>query len=488
MRPKPKIVIDLKFGKDIFLSRPRLINLAFRSIDRPAFIRPFKALLPAILIVAAFFFGSVAAPTENLQAQTVSPAERSALEAELQQLEAEIAQYEQTIGEYQKQGTTLKNEISQLNAKINKVNLQIRSINLTLATVSQEITTTSGKIVQTEDDIENSKKMIAEAIKGIYESEDQNLLEIFLENPKLSDFFGNINNLMAVQDNLRISLKNLSQLREEYLNEKEQLSLQKSDAENLRLYQQSQKASIEEMKGEKNTLLKETQGKEENYQKILAEKRKSAAEIRSRLYEMIGGGEMTFAEAYDLAKFAERATGIRAAMLLAVLDRESALGKNVGRCDYQTAMHPTRDIPSFLQIINELNLTANLQAGLIKVSCPIYSDGAYGGAMGPAQFIPSTWNLFKDRIGQLTGHRPASPWNNLDAFVGTSLYLKDAYDSAACLNYSQQIPSQSQSLRERCAAAKYYAGSRWYTYRFTYGEAVLSRAASFQKDIDIISD
>ena len=35
------------------------------------------------------------------------------------------------------------------------------------------------------------------------------------------------------------------------------------------------------------------------------------------------------------------------------------------------------------------------------VSCPIASDGAYGGAMGPAQFMPTTWELYKKELEKL---------------------------------------------------------------------------------------
>jgi hypothetical protein len=42
-------------------------------------------------------------------------------------------------------------------------------------------------------------------------------------------------------------------------------------------------------------------------------------------------------------------------------------------------------------------------------------------------------------------------------------------------------------LRERCAAAKYYAGSRWYTYRFAYGEPVIDRAERFEADIAVLN-
>ena len=127
----------------------------------------------------------------------------------------------------------------------------------------------------------------------------------------------------------------------------------------------------------------------------------------------------------------------------------------------------------------------DLASGKIKVSCPIVSDGAYGGAMGPSQFIPSTWKLYAERIKSVTGGT-ANPWSNKDAFVATALYIKDSINSKSCQDYSKQIPSQAQTLLERCAAAKYYAGSNWYKYRFAYGESVLNRAEKFESDIDII--
>ncbi|MBI1960952.1 MAG: hypothetical protein HYS43_01630, partial [Candidatus Liptonbacteria bacterium] len=111
-------------------------------------------------------------------------------------------------------------------------------------------------------------------------------------------------------------------------------------------------------------------------------------------------------------------------------------------------------------------------------------------AMGPAQYMPVTWQLFKDRVASITGSRPPSPFSNGDSFVGTALYLQDAYNSSSCRQYAETYSTVAprQLLRERCTAARYYAGGNWWNYRLTYGDAVAQRAEQFQQDIDVLNE
>jgi len=101
----------------------------------------------------------------------------------------------------------------------------------------------------------------------------------------------------------------------------------------------------------------------------------------------------------------------------------------------------------------------------------------WGGAMGPAQFIPTTWILFEEAVAKLTGHNPPSPWNLEDAFTASGLMLAES-------------GADKQTYAAESKAAKIYiAGGRWnrsLTARI-YSNNVMAEAARIQKDINILN-
>lgn len=478
--PKPKVLGDINSGRlrgrrDNFSFLPERLNLDYQKVVRLPLTGAIKILVYALAAVS-MIFGSVYAPTIFTRASSSSTAdtERQALEAQLQDLENQINQYENQVVGYQQQGKTLSGEIKILNDNIARLNLQIQATSLTLSELNGNISDTQSQISATEGSIEDRKAALSQLLQNLYESEKTPLIEVFLKSPKLSDFFNDLNNITLLQNSLRAAIEQITDLRNELQDKQQQLLLAKADTESVKAYQASQKEEINNTKSEKNQLLTVTKGQESKYQTLLNQTKETAAQIRSRIFQLLGGGELSFEDAYRYAKLAGDAAGIRPALILAVLDRESALGQNVGKCSYKTAMSPANQA-LFLQITSELNINPDV----VTVSCP-NKDGVYGGAMGPAQFVPSTWNLYKNAVSAVTGNKPASPWNNADAFVATALYLKDAMTGCSAI-YSSQVS------QERCTAAKYYAGSRWRNYLWTYGEAVVSRAESFQGDIDTIT-
>jgi hypothetical protein len=189
------------------------------------------------------------------------------------------------------------------------------------------------------------------------------------------------------------------------------------------------------------------------------------------------------------ANEASRATGIRPAFLLGIFAQESSFdagdstfGKQVGSCyltDISTGagasvktgntflkvMKPDRDVVPFI------NITKSLDLDYMKtlVSCP--QSLGWGGAMGPAQFIPSTWVLYVERIKNAIGISIPNPWNPEHAFVAASLLLID--NGAISGSYTA----------EQNAACKYYSGKacRSSAVAKTYGTQVLAKADMIQK-------
>ncbi|MEK7115179.1 MAG: hypothetical protein AAB847_02365, partial [Patescibacteria group bacterium] len=281
-------------------------------------------------------------------AQT-SQEDRVALERELVQLEKQIDQYEDTISTYQKQGKSLKGEIDKLNSNISKINLQIKAINLEIVKLDLDIGKNNQQIKVTEKELDINKKALVNALRNLYEEDRVNLVHLLLKNKNFSNFFSGVQGLIEVQNNLRKVIQKIVNLRDQLLDQKEELALRKSDKRNLILSRDTDKKSLEGVKLDKFDLLSKTKGEESKFQELLKVTKQTAAQIRSRIFQFLGGGELSFGDAYKFAKAAEDATGVRAALILAVLDRESAFGQNVGRCSYQEAMHPRRDIPIFLQ-------------------------------------------------------------------------------------------------------------------------------------------
>jgi membrane-bound lytic murein transglycosylase B/phage shock protein A len=471
-RLKPKLVHDIQTAnRSVFHAPGHRLNLGYEKTWR----LPATTALKAAAVFAALWLliiGSASAPTTQTLAANTTPTtneERQQLESQLKELENQIDQYETQVEGYRKQGSTLKGEIKRLNDKITKLNLQVKAINLQVVQLDKKIAETQEQITDTEGNIARHTSALISLLNNLYQHDRSTLLEIFLKNPKLSDFFNDVNSIVLVQDNLRVTIEQIQDLRDRLAEQKEQYGLARADASTLRDYQEAQRQETDQIKREKDGLLKVTKGQESKYQQLLKQTKETAAQIRNRIFQLLGGGELSFEQAYQYAKLASGATGVRTALILAVLDRESALGRNVGRCNYRTAMSP-KNQEAFLKIVAELNLNPDS----MQVSCP-NKDGVYGGAMGPAQFIPITWQLYREEISRVTGQNPPSPWRHADAFVATALYLRDAGAANA-----------SSVSAERKAAARYYAGGNWSRYLWTYGEAVVSRAQRFQQDIDTI--
>ena len=134
-------------------------------------------------------------------------------------------------------------------------------------------------------------------------------------------------------------------------------------------------------------------------------------------------------------------------------------------------MSPTRDQAPFKRITAALGLDPDTT----PVSCPI-AGGGWGGAMGPAQFIPSTWESVADEVAADLGVSIANPWRAQDAIMASAVYLK-------------KRGAVGSEANERNAACRYYSGRSCDGKRPAnsfYGNNVMAIARKVQGDIDYL--
>lgn len=408
---------------------------------------------------------------------------RTQLEAQLRDYEAQIAETERQVFEKRKEADSLQRDISILDATIKLKKLFIQARNISINKLETQIIQKSGSIQTLSEKIAHNKVSLAESLRQLRERDAHSPLELALEFRDLARFFDEVESTGRIQDAIHESVISLSSLKTEEEDARKAFQGDREEEIGLRTLQELEKKTIEQQENQKQNILKITKGKESEYRKVLGDKQRAAASIRSQLFLLQGSPAISFEKALEYANTASRATGVRAAFILGIVAQESELGKNIGQCNlpndppeykWQAVMNPNRDHIPYLAITRELGLDPEQ----MPVSCPFRDSRkrrvGWGGAMGPAQFIPSTWILYKNKVGDTVGHNPPNPWNPLDSFVASGLLSRDNGATGSREN-------------ERIAAAKYFAGGRWNTsLGRSYASQVLAKVDIYQEQIDLL--
>ncbi len=432
----------------------------------------------------------------SLQAETETE-RRARLEAELQNVERQILTQSRLVEDKQLERQSLERDVSIIEGQIKKAQLGIQARSVAIMQLSDQIEEKTITISILDDKLTKQKESLGDLIRKSVLLEDYSLVEVMLSKQNFSDFFTDVANYQSLKESLNESLTILEGIHRDTLTQKDLLESKQGTEAEMKRIQELEKIEIERQEKEKERILTVTKGEERVYQQLLESQQRTAAQLRNALFQLLGGGGgIPFPEAVSLARYAESQTGVAASLILAILEQETNLGSNLGSCLYsdmrggKAVMHPDRDAPVFLAIAAELGFDPATRS----VSCPIVSNGeryGWGGAMGPSQFIPSTWAVYggivnrgsgwvysqsDDAIRRMNGSGlPANPFNNRDAFLATALLLRD---NGANGSYAG----------DRLAALRYYAG--WggasNPANAFYGDQVMNRKSRLGQEMTVL--
>ena len=444
------------------------------------------------VILFCLFFAGVQTNVQALSCQT--PQEKIVCTAQYNELQTEIAQWQMVLDETKAKKNTLQGDVTLLNAQIAKAESEIKQRNIKISTLTDEINQKAKNISALELRIENDQNLLANLLRKKDQNEFQPIYYLLLSSADLSNMLTDVDNVSVINKGLQdlfAELRNTKTITEQA---KADLAIKKNQELDAQYEVEQKKKQISQNQTEKKQILAATSQAESNYQKVLADRQRQAEVIRSALFDLRDTTGISFAQALEYATYASGKTGVRPAIILAILSQESDLGKNIGSCyvsdlntgdgvgkntgsRFDQVMKAPRDTIPFEQITNGLGLAW----ATTPVSCPlgaVYTVGrGFGGGMGPSQFIPSTWQLFSPRLQAALGISLPNPWDPKHAITATAMYIADLGASSGTYT------------GERNAACKYYSGRSCDSkkpYNSSYGNSVIAKAEKFQNDIDFL--
>ncbi len=412
-------------------------------------------------------------------------ARQKELQAELAKTEKEIAEWTTILNAKRQETGSIKRDTEILAAKIAQAKLVIKAKNLAIQTLGKDISKKEETIGQLDSKIERGKESLSGLIRKTNEMDSYSVAEVVLSNQNLSEFFADLDSYDSIKRSMQDLFEEVRATRSLTEAEKLALSTKKNQETDAKVVIETEKAKVEKNEAEKQALLTISKNQEKTYEQVLKERQAKAAQIRTALFALRDTAAIPFGKALAYANEVSEKTGVRPAFLLAILTQETNLGANIGTCNrpgdpeskkWQAIMPGPSDIAAklsrrddesaFLRIVNKLGL----DPGSMPLSCPW--QGGWGGAMGPSQFIPTTWESYQDRVAAALGKNVANPWEPEDAFMASGIYLASL--GANAKTYTA----------ERTAALKYYAGGNWAApANAFYGDGVMAKATNIQTNM-----
>lgn len=444
-------------------------------------MRKFSIFAVGLALSFAAFFSQL----ERVIAQVNGNGSRPDLERQITELERDAAVLDQNLQQTQGEARSFANEIKTIDTEVKRREIEIRRLTLAIRKAGLRIGEKKEGIAVLTKKIEKSRSALAGSLFLLSTHEENSTLIVLLKHRNLSDFFTSLHNLETVQSDIHNALDEFKEDRSALEKEKVELEEFQEEQQGLKALQEVERRFLAQKKKEKDELLRLTKGKEAVFQQLLKSKKRDIATLKTQLFYLEKTG-ITAEEAVRLADKAAKRTGIRTAFLLALLEVETgkqfedgviSVGTNLGTGNWKTDMYDCymrlgkrksaeAEKEAFSVITGKLNLDPDRM--------PVSRKPSYGcgGAMGPAQFLPTTWLQFESRVSSLTGRNPASPWNTEDAFTAAALFLADA-------GATEQTPAGETR------AAKTYLSGQPSCSRYIC-RSYASRIISLARDIDRI--
>ncbi len=333
--------------------------------------------------------------------------------------------------------------IEQLKAQLVKAEKELAKTQATITKVNITKEQTTEDAAALEKDITVKRSELTSLVRRLYEYEAEPIMRIFFNSESLSDVLVRREEYKTLQERAVGVIAEMHGKSDELSKKRESLEQQAEDLGQLQVLLDAQADDLADKKDTQRKFLAEKKQKQLEFENLIIEAKAAREEINKSIFTLQSGKvSVSLNTAVDMAKFASKVTGVRAAIIIAVLKIESGVGSNLGSGSYPDSIASQKNRDAFLRITKKLNLD------------PYKTPLSRSGAMGPAQIMPTTWEGMEPRIGQLMGKAIVNPYELADAFVATGVFLADKGATS---------PARELEALQRYVGGIYWEGQSWYS-------------------------
>lgn len=412
-----------------------------------------QKLFLAVLIVffASTFFLNISvvwADDDELTSE-----QKKELEEKEKEYQEKKEKYEDKLEDTAKEKAALEGNLSIVKQSLGVTKRTIEDVLSDIKEKEKDIERHDVQIASLEDQITLFKQSLSEAMRKVYYAQSNGSIVAVMENDGAHRFLDKTDSLGDLRSRIITSVYQVENARALQEQKKDELNKLKKEKEEL----------LAEHKKTESQLLSQSVAVQTEIIKVdttMAELNAKLSAVEGKLSALLGSSFDTD-DIVDAAKFASKKTGVRKSFILGMLVVETNLGRYTGGCTYKDSKMGDANEDIFKRICKDLDYDYKKK----KVSCP--ASYGIGGAMGVAQFMPTTWVGYESKIEKYTGHSPANPWSLTDGVMAMAIKL--ANDGA------------TKESGEFDAARKYYCGSNLSrSVCVNYGNNVLYWAENYK--------
>lgn len=372
-------------------------------------------------------------------AQAITPEEQAILDAEAAKKKAEEEKLKDKQEDVKDDLEDALKDKAKLESNLGQIQQNVAVKQKVISTTQAVITDTAATIARKEAEIQAAldrlglqQEILKDILQQMYVAKSQPAVGIVLAGTEFSKAFGNVDNLVTLEDRL-ISISNdIADSKDKVASEKQELADLKAGKEKVLAATVAQKKELVADQLEVQSDIKEKEA-------TIEELNQKLAELQSDL-NVLTGKSYNAKDIREAVEYASSKTGVPKGVLYGFLKMETNLGANTGQCTYEEVekvaiarykkygskykasialLYKREDL--FYDLVKKLGYGKNK-----KVSCSPKGYIGQGGAMGVSQFMSDVWNSYSPRIAANTGNSTPDPWSLTDGVMAMAIKLKGA--------------------------------------------------------------